>query len=433
MSITDPQVRRRAAVLARSACALSALAFGLGLVGTLTTDVRPAAAAVQSGVATLLAISDVGEVGAALTSGDGGTNFTFDLPDGPGGVTEPPSCTGDSAGGGYYVHSYMVASNIDPALAEFGNDGPEPRNLASHAAFRGPLFDIFGSQYSSAATSLAESAGGPGRIDILPAFDFSTLLDPAAPLLHDGAYNIGIACWHLPTDPTEDPSLDKFWNVVIDVDITGPGLTGAAWAVQPPPTATSVDFAVDPVDEAPEGEDVTLTATVSPAAATGTITFLDEDTALQPPVTVAAGTAELVLDDLDRGDYELRATFTPAAGSSFGPSSSDELEYTILPPAAGSTTSTTRSGSTTSTTRSGSSTTSTTSGSGSSTTSTTSASGARPTSTTAASGGNPRTGNNAGNLAQTGFSFSLAVWGLLALVFGRMALLLGRPLKIRKA
>ena len=414
MTILHPQRRRQAAIAARSSFVVSALAFTVSVVGAISTDVLPAAAA-TAGTAQVIEPLVVGVGGGALlTEGDGTTEFSLSLP-------ADAACTGDTANAGYALFGYMIAASADPNDLTFNSEGPNPITLGTpQANFQSPLYDTTHTPYASALTAPAVPATGPGLITNIPAFHLATLID-GSDLLPEGEYNIGIACWHTVTADNPTAVLDKFWNAVITVEIDPAvaGPAGVTWTAEVAPTATEVDLEADPEDEAEVGDEVTLTATVTPDEATGTITFRDDGTALGAAVNVEDGEASFETDDLDLGDHTLTADFTPAAAAVFAPSTSDELEYTILAQGAATTTSTTTGGS---------STTSTTTAGGSTTTSTTSVTATTPTTRA----GGPTTGVNASNLARTGFSFPIAVWGVLLVILGRMAVLLGRPPRVRR-
>lgn len=131
--------------------------------------------------------------GAPLNSGGSATDFTIKLPTGA-------ACAGDSADGGYRVSSYMVPSTVDPSTLTFDAAGPVGSGFK-------PLYDTTGSPYVVQQTAAADTAGGPGPIIGIPAFDYGvwTPGDIAA-----GAYNIGIACTLGPAGPTQ---MKEYWNL----------------------------------------------------------------------------------------------------------------------------------------------------------------------------------------------------------------------------
>jgi mucin-2 len=101
------------------------------------------------------------------------------------------------------------------------------------------------------------------------------------------------------------------------------------------------------------------------------------------------------------------------------------------------TTTTTGTGSTTTTTGTGSTTTTTTTTTGTGSTTTTTGTGSTTTTTTAGTTGGAPSGTppfgSVGSLAFTGVgsrTLGMVVWGLLFLVFGRMSILLARPIRV---
>jgi Bacterial Ig-like domain (group 3) len=99
------------------------------------------------------------------------------------------------------------------------------------------------------------------------------------------------------------------------------------------PLATSVTLTPAPVSPAVEGTSVTLSASVDPAAAGGTVQFSDGPANLGTPVSVVAGVASLTTAALTAGAHSLAATFTPADAAAYAPSTSDPVSYTVAPEA----------------------------------------------------------------------------------------------------
>ncbi|SCF79207.1 Ig-like domain-containing protein [Streptomyces sp. MnatMP-M17] len=78
---------------------------------------------------------------------------------------------------------------------------------------------------------------------------------------------------------------------------------------------TTTALAVSPSGTTEQGDQVTLTATVAPAGAAGTVQFRDGAAALGSPVAVTGGTATLTTTNLAAGSHSLTAEFTPSSGS----------------------------------------------------------------------------------------------------------------------
>jgi len=71
------------------------------------------------------------------------------------------------------------------------------------------------------------------------------------------------------------------------------------------------------------GQTVALMAVIQPSGYTGTITFTDNNTTLDGPVTLSGGAAKLNYSALSVGSHTIKATYTPTTGSGFptGPAS----------------------------------------------------------------------------------------------------------------
>ena len=97
--------------------------------------------------------------------------------------------------------------------------------------------------------------------------------------------------------------------------------------VEPVSTTTTVAATAS---EITEGDEVTLSATVAPAAAAGTVQFTNGEANLGEPVTVTNGAAELKVTDLPVGAHRIAAEFTPEEAEVFAPSAStNEVTVTV--------------------------------------------------------------------------------------------------------
>ncbi|MDT7594590.1 MAG: hypothetical protein QOJ06_136 [Pseudonocardiales bacterium] len=99
-----------------------------------------------------------------------------------------------------------------------------------------------------------------------------------------------------------------------------------------PPTAT-----VTALDVTPPGHSAiagvtaeTLTATVSPPAL-GSVQFMEDSTDIGAAVPVWGGVASTKMT-LPSGTHLIKAVFTPADSTTFGPSTSNELSYVVNAP-----------------------------------------------------------------------------------------------------
>jgi uncharacterized membrane protein YgcG len=127
----------------------------------------------------------------------------------------------------------------------------------------------------------------------------------------DGTYEIRLQC----IDDTLATHPDSpYWTQKITV-------TGDNWVVGEGAKATTV-ATPDYSPSMPEpGQEVTLSATVTPADAVGTVTFLDGETPVnQTPIQVADGKAEFKTSALADGAHSITARFTPANSAEWGAS-----------------------------------------------------------------------------------------------------------------
>lgn len=134
--------------------------------------------------------------------------------------------------------------------------------------------------------------------------------------LADGTYAIHVQC--KAQDGTADPVM---FTTAIDI-------TGTTWAakVVTPPTTTSVALTTAPAKFAVVDHDVTLTATVTPADAVGTVTFTVPGGNLGTAVTPVNGVATATLPGISSvGGIQIGAKFTPTDPLKFAPSSSQVL------------------------------------------------------------------------------------------------------------
>ncbi|SBT53903.1 Ig-like domain-containing protein [Micromonospora narathiwatensis] len=136
----------------------------------------------------------------------------------------------------------------------------------------------------------------------------------------DGTYWVVVECFSL----LAGRNPDRF--------VTPIKVTGENWEVVSSNTQTTTTLAVSPADSAVQGSAVTLTATIDPPAATGSIQFRDGETALGAPVTVSGGTATLTTRDLSVGLRALSAVFNPTGN--FDASISSAASYRITAPGA---------------------------------------------------------------------------------------------------
>ncbi|MEV4626553.1 Ig-like domain repeat protein [Micromonospora sp. NPDC049523] len=111
-------------------------------------------------------------------------------------------------------------------------------------------------------------------------------------------------------------------------------VTGGAWKVKgavEPATPTTTALAASPAGPVELGTNVTLTATVAPAAATGSVDFRRGGASLGS-APVSNGTATLTTNALSAGTNSLTAVFTPADAAAFAPSTSSAVSVQVTVP-----------------------------------------------------------------------------------------------------
>jgi hypothetical protein len=131
-----------------------------------------------------------------------------------------------------------------------------------------------------------------------------------------GVYNVRFSCFG--TSSVTDSYVRK-------IQYTAGGSGAWAYLVA---AASTTTLAVSPTT-AYTGDTVTLTATVAPSAAAGTVQFKDGGSDLGSPVTVTAGSAQLPTSALTTGAHTLTAVFTSADTDAYASSTSAAKSYTI--------------------------------------------------------------------------------------------------------
>jgi len=125
-----------------------------------------------------------------------------------------------------------------------------------------------------------------------------------------------------------------FYASVIEVNSSAGTWTQVYPAVA---TATSTTL-TSSANPSINGANVTLTATVTPSGAAGTVQFKDNGTNIGSPVAVnASGVATTTTAFTTNGAHPLSAVFTPTDPAAFGPSTGT-LTQTVNPPATATTT-----------------------------------------------------------------------------------------------
>ncbi|MEV6816363.1 Ig-like domain-containing protein, partial [Micromonospora sp. NPDC051296] len=104
-------------------------------------------------------------------------------------------------------------------------------------------------------------------------------------------------------------------------------VTGDQWRVVSTAVATTTSLTASPENSAAEGATVTLTATVNPPTATGSIQFQSDGSPIGAPVALAGGSATLAVADLAVGMRSLVAVYQPTGN--FAGSISSAMTYQI--------------------------------------------------------------------------------------------------------
>lgn len=312
--MTSPPYRRQLRNVARTVSVLSAVMLAMSAWVSIAPNPDAAAAAAIVGAARIVHPSGSPNQGDPLDAGGSDTDFVVELPAGS-------ACSGDSATDGYLVHSYIVRAEVEPGDLDWGPSGPIPEGVG--AALLQPLSSTTGSPYAAAFTDIQT-----GSISGIPVFDFSAYGEQGATVVPEGTFNLGIAC--LAPAGEGALELDHFWNAQIAVSHDEADLPGGfTWTVvSAQAQTTSLALAVTPDGGAALDEEVTLTATVEPATAVGTVVFLDGEAELGAPVSLVDGVATFSTSDLAAGERTLTALFTPSDEAAFA-SSSANLQYQI--------------------------------------------------------------------------------------------------------
>src|SRR5262245_27644772 len=189
-----------------------------------------------------------------------------------------------------------------PMFASATTSAPCPATFGEEAALR------IGPADTGPFTNLAPSVGGGGfdtaPVTISPNRSFQTALgSPPA----DGRWWIVVECFSLTAGRHPD-------RVITEILVTG-----ANWRVNTRRDAPTTTLAASPASPAPAGTPVTLTATVAPSAAAGSVEFFRGSVSLGT-APVSGGTATLASVTIPSGTWSLTARFTPANAGLFQPS-----------------------------------------------------------------------------------------------------------------
>jgi hypothetical protein len=120
----------------------------------------------------------------------------------------------------------------------------------------------------------------------------------------------------------------SYWTADISFDTTA-GTWSEVYPAASSAISTSTALAASPVGQQTGGSPVTLTATLTPTSAVGSVQFKDGTTNLGSPVALSSGSAQLVTSTLAAGTHALSAVFSPTDPGAFAASASTALSYGI--------------------------------------------------------------------------------------------------------
>ncbi|GIJ54212.1 Ig-like domain-containing protein [Virgisporangium aurantiacum] len=131
----------------------------------------------------------------------------------------------------------------------------------------------------------------------------------------DGVYWVVVECFSL----TAGKHPDRF--------VTPVTVTGSTWSTGIESAPTTLALTAAPQGTQAAGQNVTLTATVTPATAVGTVQFRNNGEPVGDPVPVVSGTATRTANDLRVGGKSFTASYTPAGP--YDPAESGSVPYEI--------------------------------------------------------------------------------------------------------
>ncbi|BCJ70310.1 Ig-like domain-containing protein [Polymorphospora rubra] len=222
--------------------------------------------------------------------------------------------------------AYAVSSDRQPLIVYRGAE-PVTATLtvdpASPAPSGGqPVLTVTVDPAAAAGTVTFErrTSGDPAfaPVEDVPTADGRATLTMTG--LADGAYDLQAT--FRPTDPNR-------YTQAVSNSVNG----YRVGAGTQPATDTTTTLTVTPDGSQPAGTPLTLTATVAPNSATGTVRFLAGDTELGT-TAVTQGTAAFTAT-LAVGTHSLRAVFTPADATAYRPSESAVRTVEITAPGPG--------------------------------------------------------------------------------------------------
>ncbi|HEY2042541.1 MAG TPA: Ig-like domain-containing protein [Jatrophihabitans sp.] len=199
---------------------------------------------------------------------------------------------------------------------------------------------------TTTTTTLAVSSAGP--VDFGTSVDLTATVSPTAAAgtvqFYDGTTALGAAVALASGTATKSVSTlssgtHSLTAKFLPADTAAYGTsTSSASSFTVNAQATTTVLTVSPSGTADHGSPVSLTATLTPSTAIGTVSFFDGSTAIGSPVTVNSGTAQFTTSALVVATHSLTATFTPTTASQYVTSTSPAVSLVVQNPPPGAST-----------------------------------------------------------------------------------------------
>ena len=271
-----------------------------GTTETLTAAITPASAS-----GTVQFFDGGSMIGSAVTVAAGSASLQQTLADGPHTLTAM-FITSDSSSFNSSPTSNSVLFNVIPP----------PTATTTTVAVTPGTTEPYGTDLTFTATVSPTAAGTVTFKDGSTVLGTGPVASGTATFstvgLSGGAHSVTAA--FVPTDPTAFA-----------------GSTSDATSVTVTAVDTTTSLAVNTAGPVEKGHSVTLTATVNPSNAMGSVTFFNGATSLGTGA-VSAGVATLVTTKIAVGDAMLTATFNATHSADFVTSASDAVSLTVVAP-----------------------------------------------------------------------------------------------------
>ena len=412
--IQSPTFRR----FARNTFALAALVSAVMLTLQFGSMATSLSGDEQAAFAASAGTSPEGEV--ELTPASGQLSTTIALSPEP----APAFCPGDSVAG-YRWQTFISEASNDPATFTYDAQGPVVPGGGVGITF--PL--VSSSGVNQVNRNTAADTGNGGQITPIPGFDLSIY----GALLVDGDYKIGFAC-------TLAGETVSFW--VAGIQISAGSFEASTTSTTSTSSTSSTTSTTTTTTTVAGGSTTTTvaggTTTTTVAGATTTVAGGTSGATVSPSTPTPGGSYRVTFPDCSVGET---ITFSQSAST---PSSVTDVCEAASPLSTGSVAGIRMPAQATTGTAIGSFTAAPTAAGSYTITMTGTVSAQRTVTFVIVGAATPVTGGNSnvntggttsgtttGTIPSTGSSTtSLIVWGVLLLVFGRMAILLGRKPKV---